>query len=338
MVGRLARAVPALFAVAALASLLVAVDPRSVARSAQRFDLGLVFPLVGLVVSFYLLQGLRWHLLLRAIGARQRVSDSELVNLAGQSVSAVLPLGDLTRALLVSASSGVEFGAAAATVMVQELTFSLLLVLAAVPGLGHLHKGVVWMLVVVAGMAGIVAILAVPPVFAVARRLVSIAPGSRRFLGQIDALQREMRHLLGRADVLAGTAIDLGRVMIAIAGMLLILRGLHVSSVGWWETALVVAVSYVGGAVSLLPGGIGANEASVVGILVVLGVDPAAAAAAALLQRLWLSGFSTVGGLLAYAAVRRRLHLTGLGGGGDLASSLRAGVSHLHTAHVGETP
>jgi uncharacterized protein (TIRG00374 family) len=65
-------------------------------------------------------------------------------------------------------------------------------------------------------------------------------------------------------------------------------------------------VSSVGGALSLLPGGIGANEASVVGVLVVLGVSPPAAAAVALLQRLSLTVVPTMGGAIAYLALRRR--------------------------------
>jgi len=335
---RLARAIPVLLAISAVVGLLLAVDPHATLSAAQRFDRRAVAPLLLLGVAFYLLQGLRWHLLLRAVGVRERVADSELINLAGQSVTALLPLGDLTRALLASESSGVEFGAAAATVTVQELTFTLLLVLAATPGLEHLHAGIALMLAVVVGVAAIVAILTVSRVFAVVRQMVATTPGLRRLLGQIEALQREVRHLLRRPDVLAGTFLDLGRVIVATAGMMLILRGLHVESIGWWEGALVLAVSYVGGAVSLLPGGIGANEASVVGILVVLGVNPANAAAAAILQRLSMSGLATLGGLTAYAVVSRRLHLSGLGRVRNLVSPVGAGASTVQTAHAGGTP
>jgi uncharacterized protein (TIRG00374 family) len=64
--------------------------------------------------------------------------------------------------------------------------------------------------------------------------------------------------------------------------------------------------------VSLIPGGIGAAEASVVGLLVVVGVDPATATAAALLQRVADKGFATLMGFIAYSIARRRFHLSGL--------------------------
>jgi uncharacterized protein (TIRG00374 family) len=168
------------------------------------------------------------------------------------------------------------------------------------------------MALVVAGVAAIVVILTVPRVFDAVRRVVARTPGVRRLLTQIDALQVEVRHLLAGPAVLAGASLDLARVVVATTSLWLVLHGLGIDTVTWWGAALVFAVAYVGGAISFLPGGIGANEASVVGLLVLLGVSPVDAAATALVQRLAMSGVATLGGLGAYLAVRRRLHLSGL--------------------------
>jgi hypothetical protein len=66
------------------------------------------------------------------------------------------------------------------------------------------------------------------------------------------------------------------------------------------------------GALSLIPGGIGAYEANVLGLLVAIGLDPAAAVAAALLHRVVDKGFATVLGFTTYAVVRHRLRLTSI--------------------------
>ena len=211
---RVVRALPIVLALAAIGSLLVAVNPRAVVGSLGQFDLRAAVPLLLVGAAFYLLQGWRWHLLLRAVGVRERAMRSQLINLAGQSVSAVLPLGDLTRALLASEASGVAFGAVVATVTVQELTFSLLLVLAATPGLIWLPGGIAWTAaVVVTGVGGVIAILTVPPVFSVVRRGVARTPGLRRLRDEIETLQREVVHLLSRPEVLAGSLLDLGRAV-----------------------------------------------------------------------------------------------------------------------------
>jgi uncharacterized protein (TIRG00374 family) len=316
-----ARVVLAVAALSGVAGLLLVVDPRSVAAAVARFDGRTVVPLVLLGVTFYVLQGVRWHLLLRHVGGSGRVGDSVLVNLAGQTVTAVVPLGDLTRALLAARASGVELGAAVATVTVQELTFTLLVVLAAAPGLAHLPGGLVLMLAVVLGIAAVAALLTSNRLYAITGRLIAATPGVRRFRHDIDALQTAVRSLLARPGVLAGTVLDLGRVVVATAALMLILRGLHIGTVGWWDASLVLAASFVGGALSLLPGGVGANEASVVGVLVLLGVHPGAAAAVAVVQRLSLVAVPTIGGAAACVVLRRRR-----------ATTRADGVSSISTA------
>ncbi|HEX6539745.1 MAG TPA: lysylphosphatidylglycerol synthase transmembrane domain-containing protein [Candidatus Dormibacteraeota bacterium] len=293
-------------AVAGVGGLLMAVNPRSVASAFAHFESWTLIPILVLMLGFYALQGLRWHLLLRAAGARVRLVDSQLINFAGQAMTAVVPLGDLTRAMLVSRSSGVDAGAAAATVTVQELTFTLLVVLAAIPALGHLPNGIWLVLVVAGGIAAVITLLSVARLFRVVLRGVRCTPGLRRFAAGVESLQRQTARLLRMPAVGAGAVMDLGRVLAATAALGLVLHGLHVDNLGWWNISLVLAASFVGGALSLLPGGVGANEATVVGTLVILGVNPAVAAAAALLQRLTLTAVPALGGALAYAELRRR--------------------------------
>jgi glycosyltransferase 2 family protein len=315
-----ARVAPVAAGVAGLGGLLTFVNPHAIGAAVAHFDGWVLVPVLLLILSFYVLQGIRWHFLLRGVGAGRSIGESQLINFAGQALTAVLPLGDLSRALMASRAARVPFGATAATVTIQELTFTLLVVLCAAPGLMRLPNGVVWMLAITVAIAGIVTILIVPRVFAVARGVAAATPGVRRFARDIDALQREVRSLLVRPDVLAGAALDLARVLAATAALLLILRGMHIDALGWWDVSLVLAASFVGGALSLLPGGVGANEASVVGVLVLLGVNPAAAAGAAILQRLTLTLVPTMGGGIAYAVLRRRR----IAGSGDLLPRRRS--------------
>jgi uncharacterized membrane protein YbhN (UPF0104 family) len=300
------RSLAGVGALAGIGGLVLFVDPASVAQAMQRFDVRALVPVLLLVLGFHLLQGLRWHLLLRHVGLGVRHSETQLINLAGQAATAVVPLGDLTRALLASRIAGTRFGTAAATVTVQELSFMLLVVAAAAPGLGRLPGGPVWMLGLLAAIAAVVVVLTVPRAFAVVRRAIAAIPLLRRCTGDVEVLQQDATRLLKRPDVLAGAVLDLARVLATTVAMLLVLRGLHIGSLGWTEAALVVSVSFVGGALSFLPGGIGANEASVVGVLVMLGINPAAAAAAALIQRMALTLVPTTAGAASYVILRRR--------------------------------
>jgi len=304
---------PIVLGAAALVALVLGLDPATFASAIDHFDPWLLLPILGAAVAILVLQGMRWHFLLRELGIELRMGDTVLLSVAGQAITAILPLGDLTRAIFASEVTDAEFGDTAATVTVQELSFTLLLVLAALPALLQLHASPLVIAVTVLGIAFILAILTVPPLFRAVHALVARTPFLRRFLSQIDELQHETVRLLHRADTVGWSSLDLARVVVAATLFWLVVKGLSPHAITWWEAAFVLAIAYVGGAVSLIPGGEGANEATTVGALILLGMPPGQATAAALLQRAFTTGVASILGIAAYLLARRRFQLSGLG-------------------------
>ncbi|HLH68653.1 MAG TPA: lysylphosphatidylglycerol synthase transmembrane domain-containing protein [Candidatus Dormibacteraeota bacterium] len=291
---------------AAVGTMVLAVDPRRFAEAMERFDLRLIPVVAGLSVGCLLLQGLRWHQLLRGVGIGLRPADSLLLNTAGQAATAILPLGDLARAALASQAAQAGFGAVAATVTVQELAYTLALVLSAAPVLIATRHGIWIVLGVLMGMLVVLAILAVRRLFCLVRWLVARTPLLRHLLGRIEGLHEETAVLLRRPDTLGWSVLDAARAAVAITLLWSIVESLHPGALGWWQAAFVLALSYVGGAVSLIPGGAGVSEASTVGLLLLFDLDPPTAAAAVLVQRLFTTGASTLLGWSAYLLARRR--------------------------------
>jgi uncharacterized membrane protein YbhN (UPF0104 family) len=309
---RLGRALPLAIAVGALVGLVLVVRPSALATALGHFELFMV-PLVLLGgVLWFILMGIRWFFLLRVTGSRLRMGDTVLLSVAGQAITAIIPFGDVTRAIFASESADLEIGAAAATVTVQELTFTLCLILLAAPGLVALHAGTGLVAGVVAGVAAIFTILAVPQLYYALRTLVAWIPIPRGLLAQADELQRQTATLLRRPDTVGWTLIDLVRAAVGGTVFWLILHGLVPDAIGWWTAAFVVAVGYIAGSISFIPGGTGANDASAVALLVLLGLDPGTAAAAVLLQRVTFTGLATTLGLTAYLVARRRFPLGSL--------------------------
>jgi uncharacterized protein (TIRG00374 family) len=302
---------PALL-VATAAVLVLAVQPRTLVSTVSRIHLPVVLMALAATLAVYLAQGVRWHQLLRAVGARLHLRDSLLLNAAGQTVTAIVPLGDLTRAVFASQASGTEVGHVVATVTVQELAYTLLLVLSSLPVLLELHLGFGAVLLVVAGVAMVLVILIVEPVYRVVRDSAARLPLLGRLVQQLDGLHESTAELLRRPETLRGTLLDAARAALSITVLWLIVRGLEPGALGWWQAAFVMALSYVGGAMSLVPGGAGASEAGMVGLLLLVHVDPATATAAALIQRVLTTGVAAVIGGTAYLVARRRLPLGSL--------------------------
>jgi uncharacterized protein (TIRG00374 family) len=301
----LRRVAPPIIGIAALAAVVWVVQPADVVRAFEGFRAGVLVPVVVLLLLAYVVQGARWHGLLRSVGARLSVVDSMLLNAAGQGITAVLPLGDLTRAVFASETGGAEFPDVVATVTVQELTYTLLLLLAAGPVVLDHREALGVEVTALLGMAVIVAILIVTPLFVRVHWLVVRTPLLRRFARQIDELRNETVVLLHRPATVLWSALDAVRVLLVVTAFWLLILGVW-PGVDWWSAAFVFSLSYVGGAISLLPGGVGANEAGMVGLLVVVGVEPGAAAAIAVLMRFVSSVLAVVVAFAAYAAARRR--------------------------------
>jgi uncharacterized membrane protein YbhN (UPF0104 family) len=310
--GLLARGLPLAIAVAALAGLVLIVKPSALVAALGRFDM-LMAPLVLLAgVVWFILMGVRWYFLLRVAGSRLRMGDTVLLSVAGQAITAIVPFGDVTRAIFASESADLQVGAAAATVTVQELTFTLCLILLALPGLIALHVATGLVAGVVAGVLAIFTILTVSPIYRALRAVVAVLRVPRVLLAQVDELQRQTATLLRRPDTAGWTLIDLVRAGVGATTFWLILQGLVPGALGWWTAAFVVGVGYIAGSISFIPGGTGANDASAVAVLVLIGLDPGTAAAAVLLQRATFTGLATSLGLGAYLVARRRFPLGSL--------------------------
>jgi uncharacterized protein (TIRG00374 family) len=304
--------VPSLIGVVVVVALILGIDPASFRGAIGHFQLSLLAPIVVVSMGYYFLQGLRWHQLLRDVGVRLRWQDTVLLNYAGQA-TALLPLGELTRAVLAAEAGGVAFGAVVATVTVQELIYTVVLIAFAVPGLLALQHAFAGVVVALLLTIAVFVSLTWCPAYRWLRLAVSHTPLIRRFVRDVDRLHNDTVLLVHRRGTLTGSWISALQAAGTISVFWMVAQALAPGQLSWRDAAFVYAVSNLAGALSLIPGGIGAYEASVVGLLVGVGLNPGAAAAVALVQRVADKGLATLLGFSAYAIARRRLRVSGLG-------------------------
>lgn len=310
---RLARYVlPVIIGLAAIGAIIVILKPAQVAWGLEHMRLWLLVPAILLYLLCYVFQGVRWHFLLRDVGLDLSLSDTVLLNVAGQAITALVPLGDLTRAAFASEAGGKSFGTVAATVTVQEVTFTLTEVLLALPVLFLFHLGAGSIAAVAIGIALIFVVLTVSPVFRLVHGLIARIPVLNRILPAVDDLRHETSDLLHRPDTLGWSVLDLARSAASVTALWLIVEGVSPGAIGWWEAAFVLALSAIGGAISVIPGGVGANEAGIVGLLILFHMHGGDAGAVAIVQRLLMTGIPLILGFAAYTVARKRFHLGGI--------------------------
>jgi uncharacterized protein (TIRG00374 family) len=305
---RLRASLPYLLGVGVVVALVLAVNPERFASAASRFN-PVYAPLVAaLSFSYYLLQGVRWQPLLLAIGARLRLRDTVVLNFAGQAAG-LLPGGELARAVLVSEVAQVQVGGAIATITVQELIYTVLLIAAAVPGSLHHLAAAIGVAVALVGVLAVTAILTLQPVFDRVLRLVRRLPVVRRFEPDLAELQRDTVALLRRRDTLYWSSVSALQAVGTITMFWLVIQAIDPGKVTWPEAAFAYAVASIAGALSLGPGGLGGFEAAGVGMLLVIGLPFQIAVAATVLQRVADKGLGTIYGAIAYLYARKHYGL-----------------------------
>ncbi len=305
------RRIPMLVAFVVIGSLIVASNPSQVAGAIEHFHLRDLPILIGLSVGYYVLQGVRWWTLLRIVVRRPPpLGETVLMTLTGQA-TALLPLGELTRAILLARVRHIAVGSAIAAVTVQELLYSGLLIAAALPGSSRYYFARAGVAAALGGTVLVIVLLTVRPVFRRVRAGVARVRLARRMMSSIDQLQTDTVVLFENWRTYLWLWISAVQALMAVSLFYFVLNAIVPGRVDWVTAAFIYSISNVASAITLSPGSLGAFEATTAGLLVAAGGLPfGVATAVAVVHRLADKGLSAVIGvsLFAYVRAHYRLH------------------------------
>jgi uncharacterized protein (TIRG00374 family) len=286
--------------------LMLAGDIRQVSRLVLAFNWRL-FPLVlGLTLFNYTLRFFKWHFYLGQMGVKNYPMRRSARLFVGGFPLAVTPgkVGEVLKAIWLKRECGVPTPMGVAVVAAERISDGLAVLMLST--LGVIAYPQYWpaFASVLALLAGIILVSQIRPLALGLLRLGERLPLVRRFVPVLrDFYEGSFMLFRPKATLLAvslGTISWLGEGI----GFYLILVGLGVPT-GWQtlsNAVFILAFSTVVGAVSTLPGGLGAAEASIAGMLVLLaGLESGTAAAATLLIRFATLWFGVTFGLLVWA-------------------------------------
>jgi uncharacterized protein (TIRG00374 family) len=308
---RLARArrvLGPLVGIAAVGLVVVAVQPAVLVRALSRASLPLLACAALASLLYTVLQGFRWQPLLRDAGVHVGALRTVVVTVAGRA-TCLLPCGELTRAVLLCQAQRVEPGTVVGSLTVQELLYMAVLIAVAVPGSLAMHVSPLGIGIVVAGFCGVILILACDGVYAAVRSLLVRHRLTRGLALHVDDLQRSASTLLRSRRTLTWMPLTALSAGVAITMFWLAAQAVAPGAIGWQQCAFVYTVSHMAGAASLIPGGIGAFDVSVVALLSALGITPGEASAVAIIAHAADKAVSTAVGAATFAVARRSLGL-----------------------------
>ncbi len=280
-----------------------------------------LYPAVLLLTLFnYLLRGVKFHYYLRQIGAKEiSLRESFHLFVAGFPL-AVTPgkVGEALKGVWIHQQTGQSTARGIAVVVAERISDGLAVILLST--LGVIAYPQYWpaFAAILIVLLGIIIVSQIRPLALALLDLAAKLPLVKRFAGGLREFYEGSFALFNPLTTLV--AVGLGTIswLGEGIGFYLILIGLGIVP-GWGTLSIavfVLAFSTVVGAVSALPGGLGAAEASIAGMLaLLLGIHTDLAAAATLLIRFATLWFSVALGLLVWTFSRELLGLGNQGSG-----------------------
>ncbi len=299
--------VPWLLVVGLLYLLVAAINPRVLWASAGSIQWAYCLPLAAAFFLYLLLRALRWHLLLQPLRVQNSVLDSILL-FTGAQAAVLVPAGQFLLPVLQKSQHGTLIRRSAATVMVQELVFGLLLIPAALPDL-PLYRQAGWLLLVafllsfVAGVA-----LLQEQVARFGLKVMRKLPLLRKFAPEFVELRTHIVLVARTKEAIWGSLLELASIAAMGTALYIALVALGVS-VGWVGALATYAFGASVGALSSLPGGLGANEDISVLLLTRMGLAAGPAGVATLLFRAETLLLGTLAGWGVLIFFRRRFRI-----------------------------
>jgi uncharacterized protein (TIRG00374 family) len=285
----------------------LATDGRAVWKNVVDLPLSGLAGLLGLSLLNYAARAVRWRVFSDRLGIEIPWGRSSLYYVAGFSMT-VTPgkLGEVLRLWLLNRGHGYRYDHSAGLLVADRLSDAGAMVLLCLAGAAT-FAGNAWLLVATA-----VPVLAATAVFlrpGILIRIVGWIYGRcRRWPRLFARLRAALRH----ASRLASWQVYGGTLLLAVFGWLAEVIALDLlltqlgAPISLAQAMFVFSFAMLAGAATMLPGGLGGTEVSMVGVLVAMGVDLEVAIAGTAVIRATTLWFAVA---LGFVALPLAMHL-----------------------------
>ena len=293
------------FGLVVVAGVLVLSDAPAVGAAMAGFYWPLLPIILLLAPLNYILRYVKWSYYLRLADLHPKPSMSRLIFASGLSMT-VTPgkVGELLKCYLMKEHMGAPVSVTSSIVLAERVSDSISVGILAVIGAAAFAHGLYLMAFIALGLIGLVGALHNRLLASFLQRTATRLRGPA--LGaSVESFYVNTRKFLKPGPLFL--AVALGVVSWGLEGLIVYLAVVGMGGdISVLASIFAVAFSSLVGAVSTLPGGLGAAEGSIIGLLILAGLSGEMAAAAALITRfstLWLGVL--IGAAALYLAERR---------------------------------
>ena len=253
----------------------------------------------GLIVllgtAYYVVRVIRYHYMLRVLGMRRSFRRTLVAYLEAQPIS-LLPGGEAFRTVTLKKQAKVPMASGVPVVFIQSFTENIGLIILALVSALALKRQVLIILVAALIYLLVLVLIRTRRTAERSRRLLNKLPFVNLAKHKFHGFVKRNHTLLSGSSLIILMVSGLLSSLFASALMFVIARDMNID-LTIAEAVIGFSLPMVLQNVTFLPGGIGVNEQSSVGILVLLGAKFPAAVALTIVMRIVTLGLGVVLGL-----------------------------------------
>lgn len=271
-----------------------------------RFELFFVPLALFLALLNYGVRFVRWHFYLRLLKIPLGTGDSLIVFLAGLVLS-VTPgkAGELLKAYFIRHRVGTPVSQSAPAIMAERLTDFISLIFLSLLGIFSFKQGLIPFFILLGFTAVLVLVLGWAGGMNFLIGLLERLPVVGRMADSFRQAYSGMRVLIRPLNLLWAILFGVGAWFAECLGFYFVIYGFG-GQVSVISATFIYSFATLFGALTLLPGGLGATEGSMTGLLVLRGIPPADAVGATFIIRVCTLWFAVVVGALVMILKRKR--------------------------------
>ncbi|MEW9672568.1 YbhN family protein [Ammoniphilus sp. 3BR4] len=282
-------------------------DVRELGESFSEFHPGYLALMLLFTFMGYVLRFVKWELYVRSLGIHLSLGQSSMIFLSGMSM-AITPgkAGEVLKSFLLKRMKRVEIARSAPIVLAERTTDLLAMAVLASIGISRFSNGSY--LLVGTFLFFLILVLLIQSRRLTLQLLGYIKKVSllKRVGEKLEVFYESSYQLFHWRILIFTTVISLVSWFLECVSLYWVFQGLDIG-LPLLEAIYVFSFSSIAGAVSMLPGGLGVAESSMVGLLMGLGTEKTSAVAATLLARFGTLWFGVLLGMITLLAFSRKL-------------------------------
>ena len=265
--------------------LAIYADMDAIISAFVQFEWRYIFLIIVLTILNYLLRFYKWDYYLSRLDIDVNKKDSAIVFFSGLTMS-VTPgkLGEVLKSYLLKKMDGISISRTAPIIFAERFTDVIGLAILSSFGAIVFKHGELVLVVILFVIISIVAIIQSRSISLCLIGFGENLPIISRHVHHLYELYGSAYTLLRLRTLIVAIIISVGSWFFECLAMLYVLKGFGLD-ISLISATFVFAFSSMAGAVSMLPGGLGVAEGSIVGILYTMEVPKAIAAGSALIIR-----------------------------------------------------